>query len=218
MIKISDILTELILNFSYEILRAGKKISLDDLLTATPPYLRFDVLELDYSIKHVVCGRFLVGTEMSGKSSGEKCEWSKTVLPLLKNAFNGCKFKFHGAIDKNCTSYFGNYQSLLEHVRGELLPIFNAYRSYEFVLSVGTSVNYLSDWPTDEMVVEILQDETIHSCSIVIFDLDWPMRVHIGDIATRFNRTVFCGTTPKQTNGQKSKGRFLKIIIGDYGM
>lgn len=155
---------------------------------------------------------------MSGKSSGEKCEWSKTVLPLLKNAFNGCKFKFHGAVDKNCTSYFGNYQSLLEHVRGELLPIFNVCRSYEFVLSVGTSVNYLSDWPTDEMVAEILQDETIRSCSIVIFDLDWPMRVPIGDIATRFNRTVFYGTAPKQTSGQKSKKRFLKIEIGDYGM
>ena len=194
-------------SFSYEILLSGKKISLGD-LTVAPPFLRFDVIELDYSVKHSVCGR---NTRIyCGRTIEEKCDWTKSVLHLLRNSLKDAKFKLFCAIDQQHKSYFANHQTLLDHICGEILPICTACRCYEFFISF-----YSDKYSSATILSAIMQFEAIRCCTNIIFDFDQEMRLPVEDISSWLSRSVVLDGT-SASRGQTPKERVLQIKILDY--
>ena len=101
-----------------------KEIALSELVIV-PPFLRFDIVILEYQI--------------GSQSIAQKCKSFHTHLPSIKSSLCDSLISFVCEINKEDSNQFSNCSALLEHIRN-ILSICDSSRGYSFfVLHVSDS-------------------------------------------------------------------------------
>ena len=128
-----------------------RKISIDAFLPEPPPFLRFDVVSVNYRRGH--------------QPIATKCESVRKLLLPLKStsALNGAKLEFDGRIDRTDLSDFSDHSTLLSHLSNDLFPISNGCRAYEFRML------FMSEESASNVISSILEMGPVSDCANVKF-------------------------------------------------
>lgn len=171
-----------------------KKLSLID-LTAFPPFLRFNRVQLTYT--------------NGFESIEEKCEFNGSYLLALKSALNNSAL-IEAKFGISEFDYdFISHSHLLEYVQNRLLPICESSRGYKFQIHLESDKN-----STKGLIASLLQMPKIKRCSNIEIKIieAGQKELPVNEISSWLERSTADG----MENGvQNKKERFL--TIGFYG-
>ena len=165
-------------------------------LAAFPQFLRFGEVELCYN-------------KTSLQSIAEKCHTFVECLQSIQAPLNdSASILICAEIDKEKPSQFGDYSTLLNHIRGELMPICDSSRQYSFFIDFG------SDKTQRVNVIEsILTIPQIVRCSNILIEVCQganPLQLPVKAIAQWLNQTDDRSRIGV-IDDQKKQEKFLRI-------
>ena len=160
-------------------------------LADSPQFLRFSEFGLCYN-------------KTSLQSIAEKCHTFVDCLQSIQAPLcDSASILICAEIDKEKPSQFGDYSTLLNHIRGELLPICDSSRQYSFFIVGSDKTHHVS------VIESILTIPQIVCCSNILIEVHQiatPLQLPVGAIAQWLNQTA----DRNRIDGQK-KEKFLRI-------
>ena len=186
-------------------------------LAEFPQFLRFDEISLARKER-----------EQSEISVEQMSQLFLACLRPLKSILNDSNLDLCVTINRNDRTHFGSQSELLDHIRGELLPICDSSRGYQF------TVWFMDGWYNREadqnLIASILQAPQVKRSSnveIYLFNSaspEWPIEAisnwlhqnhdairNLKGLKERFLRISTCNATPELQDTQKLIDHLKKV-------